>query len=211
MKPDKTFIVILILLAGVALFSVVLYFRHPSDSGSKKIADLPMQIGEWKGEDIAIEKRTYDILETKNVVMRKYVNSIGEIVYLFIVVSETNRRVAHPPEICYTGSGAEIIEKSQLQFSVPALKEPFTVNSFISREKGLDSLVFYWFKAGDKFTPSYLGQQTKAMLNQLAGKKASLALIRVSRDIINGDKEKARQILQEFSRELIPQLLNILY
>ena len=79
------------------------------------------------------------------------------------------------------------------------------VNSFVSIDKG-ESLVYYWYKAGDTFTADYLSQQVKSAMKQIMGKMSSVALIRVSTSIINGNKEKASQILQEFIRALIPQL-----
>ena len=81
-----------------------------------------------------------------------------------------------------------------------------TVNSFVSKKNGNESLVYYWFKAGDKFTTSYLTQQAKSAMNQMMGKASTNALIRISTDIINGNREKASQLLQEFSRVLIPKL-----
>jgi EpsI family protein len=204
MKVEKSFIAILALLIVAAGVSAAMYFRQVNEEGSAKAKSLAMQIGQWKGEDIELSDRTYKVLETKNVAMRKYTNPQNESVYLYIVVSEINRKVAHPPEICYTGSGADITEKSEVQ--IEAGKENLTVNRFVSRQDGKESLVYYWFKAGNKFTPSYLDQQAKAMLSQLAGRKPDIAMIRVSTYIINGNKEKASQLLQEFTRSLIQYL-----
>jgi len=203
MKIDKSFLIITALLVVAAGGSAAMYFRQMNDAKEEvKASSLAMEIGEWKGEDIELTERTYQVLETKNVVMRKYKNQRNEPVYLYIVVSEMNRKVAHPPEICYTGSGADIIERNEADFDLGTGK--LRVNRFVSRQDGRESLVCYWFKADDKYTASYVGQQAKAMFNQLSGKKANIAMIRVSTDIINGNKEKANQLLQEFAAELIP-------
>lgn len=207
MKTDKSFLGMIILLVIVGALSVILYFRQMVDSGSIEISRLPMEISEWKGEDIPLDERTYAVLETRNALMREYKNPKDEDVYLYIVFSDINRRVAHPPEVCYTGGGIEIVEKAQSQFNVPGLEETLLVNSFVSRKDGSESLVYYWYKTGDRFTARYLTQQAKAALNQMMGKMSAVALIRISTAINNGDKEKASQTLQEFSRKVIPLIL----
>lgn len=204
MKIDKNFIGIVILLVAVGSISGMLYFRQPEDTGGARILNFPIEIGEWKGTDIPLDERTYAILETRNVVMREYNDPTGKKVYLYIVASEINRRVSHPPEVCYTGDGVEILESQKLEFLVPGLKEPLLVNRFLSRKDGNEALVFYWYKAGDKFTSHYLSQQAKVMVNKVIGKTATASLIRISTPLDNGDKEKASQTLQEFSRKIIP-------
>lgn len=196
---DVGIIVLLVVAAGV---SAALYFRPEDKAEKTRLLSLPMEIGEWQGKDIPLDDRTYKILETRNLIMREYKNTaLSQIVYLYIVASDVNRRVAHPPEVCYTGDGDVLLDKTQKDYGF------LKVNSFVSRKNGSESLIFYWFKAGDKFTTSYLTQQAKSAVNQMMGKNSANALIRVSTDIINGDKEKASQLLQEFSRKIIPIVL----
>jgi len=202
---DKNFIGVIILLVLVAGVSGALYFRDLNESGGMKI-DIPIEIAEWKARDIPLDERTYAILETRNVIMRDYSDVNDRSIYLYIVASEANRRVAHPPEVCYTGDGVEILGKEEIRFRVQGLEEPLVVNSFVSRKGGKDSLVYYWYKSGDRFTAHYISLQAKAVLNQMAGKPISSALIRVSTSI-DGNKQKATQILQEFSKKLIPLIL----
>lgn len=209
-KMDAVIILLLVIAAGL---SALLYLRPAGEAISAKISSFPMTIGEWKGKDIPLDDKTYAILETRNAAMREYKNMEGAIVYLYIVSSDVNRRVAHPPEVCYTGDGVDILEKKPLALTLSRKWErekgegSMTVNSFVSRKNGSESLVYYWFKAGDKFTTSYLRQQAKSAVNQMMGKNSANALIRISTDVINGDKEKASQILQEFSRKIIPLVL----
>ncbi|MFC1667453.1 exosortase C-terminal domain/associated protein EpsI [Candidatus Omnitrophota bacterium] len=204
---DKNFIIIIILLIAVGSLSLMLYFRKVVDFNSMEISEFPKEIAGWTSEDIPLDERTYAILETKNVVMRKYKNPKGNIIYLYIVVSESNRRVAHPPEVCYTGDGLEITEKEEFHFRISGLEEELLVNSFVSRKDRNKSLVFYWYKSGDKFTAHYLTQQAKAAFNQLMGKASIAALIRISTPIDGGGKNKASQILQEFSKKIVPLIL----
>ena len=130
MKIDKSFIGIVGILVIAGGMSIALYFRQMGESDTVKMTGFPMQIGAWKGEDIPLDDRTYRILETKNLIMRKYVNAKKDEVYLYMVASEKNRKVAHPPEICYAGSGSKIIEKNLIKFNAPGTDKMLEVNSF---------------------------------------------------------------------------------
>jgi EpsI family protein len=100
--------------------------------------------------------------------------------------------------VCYTGGGDMILDKRVVDMA------DFKVNSFVSEKDNMKSLVYYWYKAGDKFTINYISQQVNAVLNQLKGNKSTIALIRISTQMRNQDKETASQILQEFSNLIIP-------
>jgi len=203
MNIDKSFVGIAGILVIAGVMSIALYFRQMGEADTVKMTGFPMQIGAWKGEDIPLDDRTYRILETRNLVMRRYVNAENDEVYLYIVASEKNRKVAHPPEICYTGSGSKITEKNLIKFNAPGMDKTLEVNSFVSIDKG-ESLVYYWYKAGDTFTADYVSQQVKSAMKQVMGKMSSVAMIRVSTMIVNGNKEKAGRTLQEFSKEILP-------
>ena len=205
MKIDKSFLGIIALLIVIGALSVGLYFRNEDETDRAVILNFPLQIGEWQGENIGLTEREFAVLETRNAILRKYKNSKGEPVFLYIIVSEKNRKTAHPPEICYIGSGAKILEKDVFSFDVTGLEDRFEVNSFVSRDKG-DSLVFYWYKSGNNFTANYLKQQTKVVLNKLMGKSSPIAMIRVSTPIAI-DKEHSSELLQEFTKRAIPVII----
>ncbi|MFH1283027.1 MAG: exosortase C-terminal domain/associated protein EpsI [bacterium] len=205
MKIDKSFIGIIALLIVAGGISVALYLRQMEDSTAVKVSLLPMEISDWQGNDIPLDERTYRILETKNLLMREYKSPENQSVYLYMVVSEVNRRVVHPPEVCYTGDGNEISEKEHVEVNMPGFKEPFALNSFVSMKGSMrESLVYYCYKSGDKFTTDYISQQANTVLSNVMGKYAPGALVRISIPIVNNDKEKAAQILREFSKEVFP-------
>lgn len=197
-REEKSFIGVAIFLAVVGIISIGLYFRQLKESGSVKASNIPIEIGKWKGEDVPLEEKVYAILETKNVIVRKYTEPDGTQVVLYIACSDINRRVSHPPEVCYTGGGDMILDKEIVDMA------DFKVNSFVSSKDNIKSLVYYWYKAGDRFTTNYVSQQVNAVLNQLKGNKSTIALVRVSTQMMNYDKEKAGRVLQEFSAQIIP-------
>lgn len=99
------------LLLVTFFLSLNLYFKVAKETDTVNIAEFPKAIGTWSSVDLPISAEDLSMLETKNAFVRKYTNKIdGGEVYLFLVYSQHNRKVAHPPEICYLGSGVTITE-----------------------------------------------------------------------------------------------------
>lgn len=172
------------------------------------IKDFPMKIGSWIGKELPLDEETYKILETRNVLFRKYYKQSSErgetaSVYLYIIYSEDNRKVSHPPEICYTGGGAELISKSQV--SIDTGSQIMRVNKFIVEEHKQKEMVLYWYSAGGEFTTNYLRQQMKVVLGQLGRRGSGASLIRVSAPIAKGEAETLGE-LKGFIRDAIPEI-----
>jgi len=105
---DLSYWLILVIFLAVGTVSWGVYFKNYRQSDSLNIHHFPKVIGEWSSEELPISDDEKALLETDNVFVRRYTNAMKEEVYLFIVYSQNNRKVSHPPEICYTGGGATI-------------------------------------------------------------------------------------------------------
>lgn len=198
----RTFIIIVIILVIVAIFSITAYLPVKFDSTTAvRIADFPKVIDEWVGQDIPLDKRTYELLETDNLIMRDYTNPQGDVVNLYIIYSQTNRKVSHPPEICLQGDGAVVIDKSSIKIS-PDL----TAAQLILELKDFQQAALYWYKAGSSFTSDYLRQQIAVSVNRMLGKPSSVALIRVITQIRNNERALALRRLVAFSEKIEPLL-----
>ncbi|MBI3618018.1 MAG: EpsI family protein [Candidatus Omnitrophica bacterium] len=205
---DKNHILIIALMLISAAISWHLYFKVYSQKDTVSIHAFPQTIAGWSAEEIMISQQDKAILETDNVFVRRYTNPRGEAAYLFIVYSQNNRKVSHPPEVCYTGSGATILSNVHDSFSADssALKD-IKVNR-VTVEQGRErQIFFYWFKVGDTFTPNYWKQQGLIALKSFLGQPSSSALIRIS---ISAKKEEddanATQKLKDFGRMILPYL-----
>lgn len=199
---NRTFVIVITVLVVVAVIGLLSYLpQRRASSTETRMSDFPMQIGKWKAKDIPISERDYEILETRNLIMREYKNPAADSVFLYIVYSEGNRKVAHPPEVCYMGSGMTVIEKSIIKLTKTISATRMLVEKADSRQ-----LVAYWFRAGNYNTPQYLNQQLKMVLNRLLGKTSSGALLRLSLDVKNNDEAAARKTLRKFTALLAPLL-----
>lgn len=199
---NKNFIIVLLILVVVAALGSLSYLPAKFDTAPGiEIKNIPKTIGDWSATDIPLSERDYEILETKNLIMRDYKNQNGGIVYAYIVYSEDNRKVSHPPEVCFMGSGATIVNKSALQ-----INKLITANKMIVEKGDTQQIVAYWYRAGNWNTNKYLKQQIQTVINRLFGKRASGALVRLSTDIDKDGEAGAIRRIRSFASQLIPLL-----
>ena len=199
---NKTFIIVAAMLALVAIVALASYLPTRTDIALKtKVAEFPLTIGEWQGKELPLSELDYKILETKNLFVRDYKNAGGQTVQLYVVYSEDNRKVSHPPEVCYMGGGITIIDKSQIDLtpSIKAMK--MTVEG-----KGYRQIVAYTFKAGDIYTAQYTQQQWKVVIDRLFGKRTAGALIRFTADVKDNNEQTALRLIKSFCSEIEPLL-----
>lgn len=198
--------VVLILLAGAAALSARILYPTKMVRGQLQAAALPLQLGGWMGQDVKIEEYVKQILETDDVVQRNYTNPLyrNAPVQMAIVYSSDNRRVAHPPEICYKGGGWEINGKQPVQLD-PAL--PDMIRLQISRGRENRELVLYCFKTGEIITADYLQQQVNIVKNQLRMRSSSSALLRFSTRQQPTESEAETQArLVSFIKQMMPEI-----
>ena len=206
-KPhDKKFIIILGILVACLLISWNLYFKVYRQEDTVSIHEFPRTIGEWTSEEIEISEREYEILETRNAFVRKYRNEQGEEVDLFIVYSENNRKVSHPPEICYIGGGVSVLNNVKETIALAGKNDTLTVNCLELSLRGERYLSFYWFKVADSFTSNYWKQQILIAIKTLFGSSPSSALLRVSGNTFTGEPDESKRVLKDFVKIIIPQI-----
>jgi EpsI family protein len=197
---NKTFYAVVGILVITTVIALGGYFTDWTAKGNEaQVSVFPLKFGEWEGKNYPVDKRTYEILETHNLFIRDYKNTHGDSIILYVVYSKDNRKALHPPEICITGGGLEILEKTPVQVTskIRAVK-------LLTEEKERRELVVYWFKAGELSTDVYIKQQLKTVFDHLMGKQTSGAMIRVSAQVKNNDEEAATNLVRSFCMEIEP-------
>ena len=203
------------IIQGTLLIALVLtwnlYFQTVTEHDIVNISDFPKRIGTWVSEDLPITQTELSILETKNAFVRRYTNTLdGGRVYLFLVYSQHNRRVAHPPEICYLGNGISIVQNVHDPIKVEYNSLTIPTNRLKLLHLSFEHISFYWFKIGDRFTANYWDQQILIALSAIRGGTAGSALIRISADVVNGDQEKAIKNIKSFTNVIASALFQYL-
>jgi hypothetical protein len=75
--------------------------------------DVPLQIGEWQGEDVPeTNLEVFILLEPEQFVQRLYQDSDGHYLWLTLIGGR-NSRSFHPPDLCYDADGWKASLSSQ--------------------------------------------------------------------------------------------------
>ncbi|MFH0731627.1 MAG: exosortase C-terminal domain/associated protein EpsI [Candidatus Omnitrophota bacterium] len=202
-KTKIGYIIIITMLVVASFFSINLFFKQKSSHDILDIHTFPYKLGEWEGKDIKIEERDYEILETRNLIFREYINPSNEKIWAFIIYSETNRSVFHPPEVCMIGSGLKILDKKSEEMSFDKYK--FLTNKLYIGDDTGKELVLYCYKVGNFYTENYYLQQALFAINQLLGRRAGGATVRISAPL--GSNEEATLVeLKDFMKRVVEEL-----
>lgn len=208
MSNNKTGLIAITLLIVTLLGLIYLQQLKSIAPSQVRLEDIPIQLGEWKGKDIPITRRVYQILETEDVLMRQYTNNRGERVDLAIVYSGASRAAFHPPEICYLGDGRELLNRNIETVETGGLEENqnLRMNKLLMKDKYGQEIAWYWFTAGNKVTENYYLQQCYFIWNELSRNPAGGSLIRVSARTIGSDITQADTTGKDFIKLLAPSL-----
>ncbi len=204
MKHHRATLTILIMMTVAGLVAWSMFAQDHEETDAVNVHSFPTTIGAWQSEEIPISESDYAILETRNAFVRVYRNPQGEEVMLYIIYSQTNRRVAHPPEICYSGGGATIISK--FPEKITDAPRPVTANRLLIDYPSYQQVMYYWFKIGTTFTPSYWMSQGLIAYKNLTRQPSSSALIRLTSTVAGDNPDASARVIRDFARELLPVL-----
>ncbi|MFQ5863391.1 MAG: exosortase C-terminal domain/associated protein EpsI [Candidatus Brocadiales bacterium] len=200
---DQRHLVVIILLAITASFTFLIDDKKGISQNYAFTESIPTCIGPWAGRDFEVDARTIEMLETDDILMREYRRPKGLPISLCIAFSGEKRVAIHPPEICMSGGGWNLVEKKRIKVSdslgLVAIK-------LILERGDCKQVVLYWYKAGKDFTASFYHQQLNFVKNWILGGDPSCGLIRVSTQIKGQGVEQALSSLIEFTRVLMPHL-----
>ncbi len=199
----KNWVVSTILFIIVGAISLHFYQIQRATHDTRDIRKIPMELGGWQARNIQVTDREYEVLETRNLISREYRNGKGESMSLFVIYSETNRRVCHPPVVCLIGSGATVNQSGRSFLSFPEKEIP--VNTLMVQSGNQKNLVLYWYMLDESFTEDYFTQQFRWVIRQAMGHRGGGALIRVVTPL-HGTEEETLERVKEFIQELLPHL-----
>jgi EpsI family protein len=205
----------IILIAILLLTSVIVGYLsydtfNKAKAASLTIGKIPLKLGKWKGTDIPLDERVYDILETKAIINRSCVCN-GSSVFLSVVYYPETKVGFHGPEECLGGKGIQISKSAQtiIISQQDSNRIRIDLNQLIRQKNGSSELVYYFFKAGNFIGRSYIRMRFKLAINKFFEREKSGALIRVSTPILDDNVERSREVLEDFVGKLYPFLLKL--
>ena len=202
-RSNYLFAILIILLIIASAISITTLQREQQAHDKYDIRALPTTLGNWKATEIGLTDHEYDLLGTRNLINRDYVNDTAEHINALIVYSETDRSIFHSPEGCMVGSGASITKKDTDMVS--GKNGRFSVNRMDLEKAGMKDITLFCYKVGKTYTSSYLAQQTQFAARQLFGQRANGALIRVTMRVRSNDADTLAK-LKDFLSALVEQI-----
>jgi len=182
--------------------------KAPQVGGRAKRIPLSLKGGTWNGKELEVDEQTIRVLKTEDIIMRRYDRGTDN-VGLAVIFARGSRKVAHPPEQCYEADGFEV-EQNRTDTFQTETGQRIQVRRLLITRQGVSQVVFYWYKAGDKNTPSFFWQQfhvIMANLNPFKAKDTRVALIRFNTHLRTREQVPAAlDLLREFGRDIFPEI-----
>jgi len=203
----------LIALAIVAGLSVMLSIQPPMQNrGAEARQAVPMAVtlgsAPFSAFDFELDAKTLAILETNDYACRRYTDTTrnSRTFDLLIVFSPDNRKGTHPPEVCLTGAGEEVVEKRLQDVPVQRVGD-VEFRELITQRGANYSYHLYTYKCGNSYTPGFFTQQVRIFLNGLLRRNAAGALIHITVPIqlprTDEGTEEARQLALASAKALM--------
>ncbi len=204
---NRRYGLVVVLLCVTAVVTILLNVTVESTAASKPVLQLPVEVGPYKGQNLPVEQRVIDLLETSNVLMRTYVGPSKVNISVAIVYYPEYRVYFHMPEGCMAGRGSVLVTKGKEQIDVPGWSQPtIDANKLIFDQGGNREIALYFFESGPMITSYYPKMRWYLMRNHILRKQSGAALIRFSIRTTAGDMQGNLAVLKEFIGQFVPIL-----
>ncbi len=194
------------LLALGATASLTFAYGQPTPERTERTKGIPLEIGAWRGVPVELSPRVFVILDTEDVVFHRYAKTAASSfpVDLYVVHAAESRKVAHPPEICFTGGGYLTRERQVATLSAAEGREIPTNRMLLERGPSR-LLVYHWYRLDGKDTPSYVDHQISSLLRRVRRERREASMIRLSTPVAEGAEglERAEARIAAFASEAL--------
>lgn len=200
--------------AALLLCSALLFLGRRAGSevipNRASLASFPMQLGDWSGSAVPIEKGIRDVLGPGDFMLRVYEleQSSQPDVGLFIAYFPSQRSgdTMHSPQNCLPGAGWNFAARRRITLTPPG-GPPFVVNQNVVA-KGTDrQLVLYWYYAHGRAVASEYSAKWYLIADAMRMNRSDGSLIRITTAMLPGETiESAMERLVPFADQVVPKL-----
>ena len=204
-SPVHTTARLLLLSVLVAAIAVGVYVVSEEDviratrPPNRDLGTLPMQIGSWKGSQLARNPDLFPDTGAAQTVTRLYQDAEGNLLSLYAAVwMEYEIMPAHPPAACYRGSGYQVVGEENVSLPLSDGTNP-SVRLLLLEKEGQRVAVLYWYQSGQRQVGNYWIRRTSW---NVEGNQAGPPLVKVMLQAAASDPSKARALLQSIAPPL---------
>jgi EpsI family protein len=207
----RRFLLASILIAAVAVFLQARNL-HEVFPPRLPLSSFPVQLGDWQGTDIAIDKQVLNVLGHGDFLERDYRNTAQPQpgINLFIAYFGSQRvgDTIHSPQNCLPGAGWTPVQNSRITLSF-AGHTPFPVNRYVVSKADARQIVLYWYWAHDRGVASEYWAKYYLVADSIKMRRSDGALVRISTLMYPGESPQvAAQRLLPFADGVVKLLNN---
>ncbi len=163
------------------------HLREPLDVDARVLDEIPLQLDQWRGWDIAMNSGVEEMLAADYNLQRTYVHPLGDLVWLYVGYYGTERggRPEHTPWQCYPSNGWTIVRHEVVEAA------DNRANELVVEKGGDRRLVHFWYQSHRK--RGMLGgfdQAVERFVSQIRFGRADGSLVRLSTPI-RGDEDES--------------------
>jgi EpsI family protein len=173
-----------------------------------RLADLPADVGRWHAaEDTALDAEMLDQLRPTDYVIRRYVDSEGRDLWLFVAYWDSQRKGGqiHSPKNCLPGGGWEPLEASRHEIPLSGERPPLEVNYYLLQKGSDRQVVFYWFQSHGVPVASELRAKIELVRGSIMRNRSDGAIIRVSSPVVGTLGESSGRLVK-YVQAMYPML-----
>jgi EpsI family protein len=198
----------------LALAAVVLQARGGKEEAlpaHQELSSFPETVEAWHGQDQAIPADELAVLGPGEFLLRDYRRNLREPsinLYIAFFPSQRSGDTIHSPKNCLPGSGWTPMESSHLSVALPQ-GGTMSVNRYIVANADNRDLVFYWYQAHGRVTPSEYWAKIFLVEDAIRMNRTDGALVRVITPVVDSaDEAPAQRRALAFVHDILPMLDN---
>ena len=172
---------------------------------------LPLEIADWVGEDIPMDKAIVRATGTDAHINRNYSRKNGlESISLFVGCSVSSfDRAIHRPEICYARAGWTLMDRRPMELSLDeGIKLPYSMFQFsrgdLNRQK---SMVLHYYIVNGQYFEEVTALQAK--LWRLGATVNYIARVLIVAPVRASNAETAEKLISSFAVDSAPSIAEL--
>ncbi|HEX7628856.1 MAG TPA: EpsI family protein, partial [Candidatus Methylomirabilis sp.] len=206
--PPQSVVAVVLLLATLLVFRSV-EFREKVPV-SRPLSEVPLSMGEWKGDRKAMEQIFLDTLKLTDYSIVDYRDSKGKEVNVYVAYNDrqTKGESSHSPDTCLPGSGWEFHDSGTVVLpGTGSGGQPMRVKRALMEKNGVRQLAYYWFPQRGRILTNMFQLKAYAFWDALTRRRTDGALVRLITPVYGNEQlTDAETRLQTFTRDLVPVL-----
>jgi EpsI family protein len=199
----KKFVILLALLIPFGLLAITLRYLVVEPKQPSSLASMPLQIGDWKGQDVPVSQATASVLQATEVLLRDYTSADGAYLGLFIAYFRDQKYGSqiHSPRHCVPGGGWVVEGLERVPFDLGVRQ--ITVNRMTIANKAEVNQMFYWFHTRSGDLASEYALKFDLVRNSLLFSPTDAVIIRLTVSQRGKTPAECQRVAERFMQDIL--------